>query len=1002
MKLSLSVASALALSSSAYAAQTPRPAAKSTGLKNVADVAAAFQNINLGPTAGVAPVIDPNRQHWFTVPKTTPAPASLTGPAKGDAPDRQHWFGTPPAAGDAPDRQHWFSVAPVVDAAGDPDRQHWFTAPAAGDPGRQHWLTAPKSSGPYLPNSYLVEFDPTHPINPMTTVKNFLTSHDPKTYNAKTLHARTTISTPLFKGQSFTIDAQHNAADLLKIPGAKKIYPVRIIKRPTVQRTAAKSLAVSADQDITSHAQTGVAEQHAAGNFGKGVKVAVVDTGVYYKHPALGGCFGKGCKISFGKDLVGDNYSTELGTSPVEDPDPLDNCSDEAHGTHTTGIIGADARNINTPGFVPARPFTGVAPSATLGHYRVFGCSGSTSSDVMAKAIYSAFEDGADIISMSIGSAGVVPVGEIDSVAVERVAKAGVHVVVSAGNDGGEGLFTTGSPSVAPSAYSVAAYDIHAILQPQIFDTAGKAYPYAPAAAHGGWKGDQQFQIVVADPNDHCVAKKYPEAAGKVLMVQYSPSAGCGTSKMCLGASQNNATGCLIYGLPGAAAGNAAISGAVLDAQTAPLVLAAVAKNPTAMWHFTDKSALFKSATASTASSFSSYGTDIELNMKPDIASIGGNVYSTVSPHAAQVAASDVSYAYMSGTSMACPNFAGAVALFIEARGRLSVDRVKAAFLNNGQITKVFSSALTESPVRGGGGLVNATSAILSNAIFTPSQLSLNDTKHAKASYKLNLKNAGKQSVTYTLSDIASGTITGLAKGNDIPIPMPVYANAPAKVTLSQKKVTVAAGKSVDITVKIAAPKADASLFPFYGGYIVATPSDGSLPVHVPYLGMVGDFSKAKVIAENDPTPGAVVTSVFDATGAPIAEGATVNATQGIGARLVLGQSTRIAFVDVIAAGNSLPGYTPSLGVISSPGGGSAYMSNAARNIDVSGQGFTQGGYIFPWAGATTLSPVDNSILNLLPAGSYKIRFTALKHFGDAANPKDFEVVTSPAFNIVY
>ncbi len=29
-------------------------------------------------------------------------------------------------------------------------------------------------------------------------------------------------------------------------------------------------------------------------------KVAVIDSGVYYKHPALGGCFGPGCKVGFG------------------------------------------------------------------------------------------------------------------------------------------------------------------------------------------------------------------------------------------------------------------------------------------------------------------------------------------------------------------------------------------------------------------------------------------------------------------------------------------------------------------------------------------------------------------------------------------------------------------------------------------------------------------------------------------------------------------------------
>ncbi|KAJ3148311.1 hypothetical protein HDU86_007493 [Geranomyces michiganensis] len=845
----------------------------------------------------------------------------------------------------------------------------------------------------YVPNTYMVEFDLAHKEEPKKTIKNFFGSN-------KTLKPRTSISTSLFKGQSFTVDSEHTLEDLLKIPGAKKVYPVRVVKRPTIKRTATKQVAAPADQDITSHKQTGVAAQHKAGNFGKGVKVAVVDTGVYWKHPALGGCFGKGCRISFGMDLVGDFYNLKAGnTTAVEDNDPMDNCSEEAHGTHTTGIIGADARKVSTPGFMPALPFTGVAPAADLGHYRVFGCGGDTSSDIIAKALYKGFEDGADIISMSIGSAGVVPTGEVDTVAVERVAKAGVHVVVSAGNDGSEGLFTTGSPSIAPAAYSVASWDIHAIMQPQIFDAAGKAYPYSPAAAHGGWKGDQQYQIVVADPADNCVAKPYPAAAGKVLMVHYSPTAGCGTSIMCGNAAKNNATGCLIYGLPGAAAGNAAISGAVLDAEHAPQVLDAVAKNPTAKWHFTDKQALFNSATGSTASSFSSYGTDIELNMKPDIASVGGNVYSTVSPHAAAVATSDQAYAYMSGTSMACPNFAGSLALFIEARGRLSIEKTKAYFQNNAQITNEFTSKLVENPVRSGGGFVNTTAAILANTIVTPSQLSLNDTKRIKSSYKINIKNGGKKTVTYTLTDIASGLVTGMEKGNDVPTPNVKYSEGSAKVSLDKKTVKVAAGKSVDITVKITPPK-DNKLFPFYGGFIVATPSDGSAPVHVPYMGMVGDFSKTKVIAEQDPS--GAVTGVYNADGEPIEEGATLNAKDGIIANLVLGQSTRIAFIDVISAGETLPGYTPSLGVLVTGNSGNAFNKNLARNVDSSAQGFVQGGYQYPWNGATTLSPSDNGILNLLPAGKYKLRFTALKHFGDASNPKDFDVYTSPAFNLVY
>lgn len=43
---------------------------------------------------------------------------------------------------------------------------------------------------------------------------------------------------------------------------------------------------------------------------------------VDYLHPALGGCFGPGCLVGFGYDLVGDAYAG--GNIPVPDPDPMD------------------------------------------------------------------------------------------------------------------------------------------------------------------------------------------------------------------------------------------------------------------------------------------------------------------------------------------------------------------------------------------------------------------------------------------------------------------------------------------------------------------------------------------------------------------------------------------------------------------------------------------------------------------------------------------------------
>ena len=54
---------------------------------------------------------------------------------------------------------------------------------------------------------------------------------------------------------------------------------------------------------------TGVDKLHAEGLKGDGVLVGIIDTGIDYNHPALGGCFGSGCKVAGGTDLVGDAYN---------------------------------------------------------------------------------------------------------------------------------------------------------------------------------------------------------------------------------------------------------------------------------------------------------------------------------------------------------------------------------------------------------------------------------------------------------------------------------------------------------------------------------------------------------------------------------------------------------------------------------------------------------------------------------------------------------------------
>jgi hypothetical protein len=48
---------------------------------------------------------------------------------------------------------------------------------------------------------------------------------------------------------------------------------------------------------------------------GKGLKIGIIDTGIDYTHPALGGCFGEGCRVAHGWDFAGeDGKGTQDGT----------------------------------------------------------------------------------------------------------------------------------------------------------------------------------------------------------------------------------------------------------------------------------------------------------------------------------------------------------------------------------------------------------------------------------------------------------------------------------------------------------------------------------------------------------------------------------------------------------------------------------------------------------------------------------------------------------------
>lgn len=162
---------------------------------------------------------------------------------------------------------------------------------------------------------------------------------------------------------------------------------------------------------------------------GAGIKVAVLDTGVMRQH------------LDLTRRVVACKNFTRRGVQ--------EGCTDgNGHGTHVAGTILADGAADNLGVY-------GMAPEAQLLAYKVCSDSGRCSSDDIAVAIRQAADQGAHIISMSLGSNSESS-WERDAIA--YAVSRGVLVVAAAGNDGpADGSIDY--PGANPNVVAVGALD---------------------------------------------------------------------------------------------------------------------------------------------------------------------------------------------------------------------------------------------------------------------------------------------------------------------------------------------------------------------------------------------------------------------------------------------------------------------------------------------------------------------------------------------------------------
>ncbi|EGO57967.1 hypothetical protein NEUTE1DRAFT_82047 [Neurospora tetrasperma FGSC 2508] len=839
-----------------------------------------------------------------------------------------------------------------------------------------------------VPGAYIVEYEDSHdPTSILASIKGDAT-------------IRKDIRHELFKGASFQFKDLNKADDLASkiaaMSGVKALYPVRRYSIPehTVHSTGSAVQEVVAKRDtgndtFSPHLMTQVNKFRDSGITGKGIKIAVIDTGIDYLHPALGGCFGPGCLVSYGTDLVGDDFNGS--NTPVPDSDPMDTCN--GHGSHVSGVISG---NTNNPyGII------GAATDVTLGAYRVFGCSGDVGNDILIEAYLKAYDDGSDIITASIGGASGWPEDSWAAV-VSRIVEKGVPCLVSAGNDGATGIFYASTAANGKRVTAVASVDN--ILAPALLSEASYSVANGSLSTFGFTAGSPSAWANVslpvwsvnfntADTANGCEA--FPDDTpdlskyivlirrGTCTFVQKAQNAAAKGAKYII--YYNNVSGSTKVDVSAVAGVKAA---AMVTSETGVAWIKALQAGTQVTVNMADPETAPKNlnnfpntATPGFLSTYTSWGPTYEVDVKPQISSPGGMILSTY-PRALG------SYAVLSGTSMACPLAAATWALVMQKRGTKDPKVLENLFsatahpnlFNDGTKTYPMLAPVAQQ----GAGLIQAWDAANANALLSVSSISFNDTEHFKPLQSFEVTNTGKKAVTYQLGHTSAATAYTFANDNSIgPAAFPnELVDAKATLVLTPAKLTLNPGQKKTVTVLAIPPLGlDAKRLPVYSGYITLNGTD-STGYSLPYQGVVGSMRSVTVLDKQN----SYLSQSSDATYAPVAAGTTFTLPPA-------GKANDTLYANTVY---------PTIVLTLSMGSAEVHADVVNSKGKTIGQVLTfparwnpRGTFEWNWDGALS----DGTYA---PADTYKITLKALKIYGNSKWPLDWETQTTEPFTIKY
>ncbi|WP_198663925.1 S8 family serine peptidase [Jiangella endophytica] len=482
---------------------------------------------------------------------------------------------------------------------------------------------------------------------------------------------------------------------------------------------------------------------------GTGITVAVLDSGIDYSHPDLGGGFGPDHKVVAGYDLVND------------DADPMD---DNGHGTHVAGIVAADGA------------VRGVAPGATLTAYKVMNSSGNGQlSDIIAGLDAAVAPDNphrADVVNLSLSGPGdgTDPL----STAVRSAVEAGVVVTVSAGN-AGPGAHSVQSPAAADGALAVGAstsgvwvprarmvapgeQDLRAVRAE--VSAAAPADPLRVAVVDVGEGRPADYEgvdvtdkaVLVIDDGDAFGLAAAAEARGAAAALIYTPDFW----------RPRPAAAEPVAGAPTTdpAPSDEFTTGMTDDGRVGSLVALRIpgASAATLQSHLSEKVEIEITGGEGTdlLADFSSRGPTARFTAKPDLVAPGVEILSTLPGQR---------HGRASGTSMAAPHVAGAAALVRQRHPDWTPAQVGAALAGTARPLRDDAGPLAQ-----GAGRLDVSRAVDAEVLATPTTLSFGladldaaAQRQLTGTARLTLENLGTQTtplgLTATVTD-GAGTVT--------------------------------------------------------------------------------------------------------------------------------------------------------------------------------------------------------------------------------------------------